>query len=63
MHNCRSFASTAKTHKTGDKKICREYSLEVIILNKMILYKYDAYTAKETIGYSKGLRARHEALK
>ena len=39
----RKFASTAKkTHKTGDKKICKEYTMEAKIQNKMRLDKCDA---------------------
>ena len=46
-----TFASTAKkTHKTGDKKICEEYEMEVTILSKMRLEKCGAYTVKETLG-------------
>ena len=53
MHNCRgTFTSTAKKlHKTGDKKICKEYKMEAAIQNKMRLNKCDVYTAKETLGY------------
>ena len=39
---------------TGDKKIYREYTIEAPIQNKTRLDKYDAYTAKETLGYRGG---------
>ena len=38
-------------HKTGDKKICGEYTIEATIQNKMRLDKCDVYKAKETLGY------------
>ena len=49
----RTFASTAiKPHKMRDKKICKEYKIKATKQNKMRLDKCDAYTAKETLGYS-----------
>ena len=43
-----------KPHKTGDKKICEEYTIEATIQKKMRLYKCDTYIAKETLGYRGG---------
>ena len=53
MHNFRGnfCLYCEKPHKTGNKKICEEYKIEATIQYKMRLYKWDAYTAKETLGY------------
>ena len=53
MHDYRgNFCINCKEpHKTGDEKICEKYKMEATTKNKMRLDKYDAYTAKETLGY------------
>ena len=45
------FASTAKNPTIQETKICKEYTIEATIQNKMRLDKCDAYTVKETLGY------------
>ena len=39
-----------KTHKTGDKKICKGYKMEATIQSKIRLNKCNAYTAKTILG-------------
>ena len=50
------FASTAKNPTIQETKICKEYTIEATIQNKMRLDKCDAYTAKKALGY-KGRKA------
>ena len=56
VYNCEGvpLSLQQKPHKTGDKKICEEYTIEATIQKKMRLYKCDTYIAKETLGYRGG---------
>ena len=60
MHNCRgTFASTVKKHTRQEtKKICEEYKMEATIQSKMRLDKCNAYTVKETLGFSVAAKRR-----
>ena len=56
MHNCREdlFLYCKDPHKTGDKKICREYTIEATFQYKMRLDKCDAYTAVRVAANGEG---------